>query len=277
MGEMADWIFPMQRRKKTPDPLDLVPLLVLFVAVGIFLPGFRILLILAFAAGLILLLAIGFLRRKNADRERVRSLFHEVFGRTDSAVSVASEDHQWTLDLLRSLEWKRYEDVVAAYTKHLGLRSETTRVGADGGIDVHVYESGNPKPVMVVQCKAWDSYKVGVKPLRELYGVMAAAQINEGAFFTTSEFTQEALEFARGKNLDLVNGSEFLTRIKQLPAESQTGLLRFATEGDYRTPTCPSCGTKMVHRVAKKGAQAGGNFWGCRNYPRCKRTFQKSE
>jgi len=35
-------------------------------------------------------------------------------------------------------------------------------------------------------------------------------------------------------------------------------------------PDCPSCGTKMVRRTAKTGANAGKEFWGCPSYPRCK-------
>lgn len=35
---------------------------------------------------------------------------------------------------------------------------------------------------------------------------------------------------------------------------------------------CPECGGAMVHRSAKRGANAGNMFWGCSNYPRCKGT-----
>lgn len=35
-------------------------------------------------------------------------------------------------------------------------------------------------------------------------------------------------------------------------------------------PACPKCGAPMVLRTAKSGANAGGSFWGCRNYPRCR-------
>lgn len=37
-----------------------------------------------------------------------------------------------------------------------------------------------------------------------------------------------------------------------------------------KTPTCPSCHTPMVIRVAKQGARAGSQFWGCSHYPGCK-------
>src|SRR5699024_9471119 len=33
---------------------------------------------------------------------------------------------------------------------------------------------------------------------------------------------------------------------------------------------CPKCGSKMVLRTARKGANAGNQFWGCTAYPKCK-------
>lgn len=36
------------------------------------------------------------------------------------------------------------------------------------------------------------------------------------------------------------------------------------------TPVCPKCASKMILRTAKSGANAGGQFWGCPNFPRCR-------
>lgn len=33
---------------------------------------------------------------------------------------------------------------------------------------------------------------------------------------------------------------------------------------------CPKCGSKMVLRTAKRGVNAGSQFWGCSAYPQCK-------
>lgn len=38
------------------------------------------------------------------------------------------------------------------------------------------------------------------------------------------------------------------------------------------TPSCPNCGAKMARRVARRGPNAGGAFWGCTTYPRCRGT-----
>ncbi|WP_459744626.1 topoisomerase DNA-binding C4 zinc finger domain-containing protein [Pseudomonas sp. 3A(2025)] len=35
-------------------------------------------------------------------------------------------------------------------------------------------------------------------------------------------------------------------------------------------PACPHCKQTMVMRVARTGANAGGNFWGCASYPKCR-------
>lgn len=35
-------------------------------------------------------------------------------------------------------------------------------------------------------------------------------------------------------------------------------------------PCCPSCGSDMVLRTARKGSNAGQQFWGCSQYPTCR-------
>ena len=35
-------------------------------------------------------------------------------------------------------------------------------------------------------------------------------------------------------------------------------------------PRCPKCGGEMILRTAKSGANQGGKFWGCSNFPRCR-------
>jgi len=38
------------------------------------------------------------------------------------------------------------------------------------------------------------------------------------------------------------------------------------------TLVCPQCGNKLVLRVAKRGPNAGNQFYGCKSYPKCKYT-----
>jgi hypothetical protein len=55
---------------------------------------------------------------------------------------------------------------------------------------------------------------------------------------------------------------------------------RSATNNEQPSPTlvnstgtsCPDCGSSMVKRKARRGANAGGEFWGCSTYPKCRGT-----
>ena len=38
------------------------------------------------------------------------------------------------------------------------------------------------------------------------------------------------------------------------------------------SPLCPKCGKPMLKRTAKKGQNAGSQFWSCSDYPNCRGT-----
>ena len=156
---------------------------------------------------------------------------------------------RWSLELLRRLEWRRFEELCAAYYE--------VAEGAD-------------KPPSVVQCKPSSVYTVGIKSVRELRAAMAAAGVPQGVLVACGTFTSEAKEFSRGENIELIDGTELLRKIGALDPEQEQALLKLATAGDFSTPTCPACGIKMTARTS---STEGRKFWGCLNYPRCKRTF----
>lgn len=284
---------PRYRRKKNADFSDLLlPVFVAVVLLITFVPWVRqllgtlFLLIVGLAVLVLIGLAVWFVWRKTRTEPDtdpipptmpVAPLPRAANGHVNLMIPPKlTPAPSWSLELISKLEWKRFEDVVAAYSGMLGYEAKTTRMGADGGVDVHLFEAGQQKPVAIIQCKAWNAYQVGVKPIRELYGVMAADGVSNGAFFTSGNFTTEALAWAEGKKLDLVDGREFLNRIQHLNPAQQQELLNVATEGDYTTPTCPSCGIKMVIRTSSRGRSEGQKFYGCRSYPRCQQTFKLS-
>jgi restriction system protein len=184
------------------------------------------------------------------------------------STAISEEDsppvEKWSLEALRSLEWKRFELLCAEYYEAINIQSQTIQCGADGGVDVKLFKVDPHNPIAVVQCKAWSS-SVGVKHIRELLGVMAYQKVRRGIFITTSTFTKDAKIFGDENPIQLLDGAELIRKIVELPKDKQERLLKKAFEGDYRTPTCASCGVKMKKR---QGTQS--SFWGCVNYPRCK-------
>lgn len=182
------------------------------------------------------------------------------------ATSVAKPT-EWSIELLRSLEWKRFEDVCQKFYELKGIRSQTTPLGPDGGIDIRLYQDDSGRATSIVQCKAWGKRRVGVQPVRELLGVMAHEKIGKAFFMASGNFSDEASSFAQSNPITLINGEMLVTMIKRLSKAEQQALLAFATKGDFTTPTCPSCGIKMRQ---VPGINGRTDFWGCQNYPRCR-------
>ncbi len=183
-----------------------------------------------------------------------------------------SKPTTWNDTVLTEIEWKRFETVTKEFLAMSGYEAQETNIGADGGVDIRLTKPGTEGFKGIVQCKAWNTYKVGVKPVRELFGVMAAEMIKSGMLITSGAFTAEAEEFAKGK-MTLISGRKFLELIWKLPEDKQQRLLNIALEGDYSTPTCPQCDIKMTLREGRKGRNPGSQFWGCVRYPRCKQTL----
>jgi restriction system protein len=177
---------------------------------------------------------------------------------------------KWTPELLKRLEWRRFEETCAAYFETLGFATRITPSRTGGGVDIGLCTSGSGTVSILVQCKPWDAYRVGIKPLRELRAAMTAAGIGEGVLATSSRFTQEAVTFAAKEHIDLIDGAGLLGKLADLLPEKSLALLKLATQGDFLTPTCPACGIKMISRTSTDG---GRKYWGCLNYPRCKQTF----
>ena len=173
----------------------------------------------------------------------------------------------WSIEVLRDMEWKRFEEICLAFYRAKGIRAECTPLGPDGGVDVRLYQAPDEpaRCTAIVQCKAWGEKLVGVKPVRELRGVMAHEKIEKAFFMAPGAYSDEARAFAQENRITLIDGTMFLAMLVRLPEDKSRDLLAQATAGDWTTPTCPHCGVKMVERSGKSG-----KFRGCRNYPKCR-------
>ena len=103
---------------------------------------------------------------------------------------------KWTRDLLKHLEWRRLEELCAAYFEELGFRTGLTHDRGDGAVDISLYAAGAETACILVHCKAWDAYPIGIKPLHELQGAMTSANVAEGVMVTAGRFTLDAVGFA---------------------------------------------------------------------------------
>lgn len=251
------------------------------------LPGW-----LALGAGLVLL-AVHFALKSKAERtspllkvvpnNRQPTLVKDISGRAaapapnwiaaatprtpTSAATPPKSSSTWSPAVFAAIEWRRFEAVCEALFAQAGFETRSQSHGADGGVDIWLHSTNAQGPAAVVQCKHWQGKPVGVKEIREFFGVMASHQVKRGTYATTSSYTADAQQFAKANGISAMDGPALLNLIATRTPEQQQALLAVAFEGEYWRPTCASCGIKMVERQPSKG---GTSFWGCSNFPRCK-------
>jgi restriction system protein len=104
-------------------------------------------------------------------------------------------DSQDGAECISKLSWQEFERLVCEAYRRRGYVAEVVgSTTGDGGVDIEL--SGNGE-LLLVQCKHWKAYKVGVAPTRELLGVVVSRRVRKGILVTSGVFTQEAKEFAR--------------------------------------------------------------------------------
>lgn len=184
--------------------------------------------------------------------------------------TVAASD---SVGSLNDMTWKEFEALVEEAYR---LRGYTVRRiggdGPDGGVDL-VLDRGAEK--VLVQCKQWRAMRVGVAVVRELYGAMAAQGAASGIVVTSGSFTPDAVDFASGRNIQLMAGRELHELIRDVRAAEPrlAGMTGPRTQGNPRElGGCPVCGSPMVRRTAKRGANSGEEFYGCSRFPVCRGT-----
>lgn len=187
-------------------------------------------------------------------------------------------DRQKSIESIRSLEWKQFEELLGEAFRRLGYSvKENASAGPDGGIDLTIKQNGN---VYLVQCKQWRVFKVGVKVVREMLGLVTAHGAQGTIIVTSGMFTQEAKAFAQGKPIDLIEGHQLvgmIDSVRREPAITASDTLVQTRSAGVPTMQpivsarqCPRCGGELVVKKALRGPTAGSSFWGCSSFPQCR-------
>ncbi len=117
---------------------------------------------------------------------------------------------------IRDLSWQEFEYLVGeAYRRQGYVVEETGSPSGDGGIDLSLRRGAE---WVVVQCKQWKARKVGVRPVRELYGVMTSEGATGAILVTCGSFTREAESFAQGKPIKLIGGQDLWDLVRAVKA-----------------------------------------------------------
>lgn len=181
-----------------------------------------------------------------------------------------------------------FEEWVAAQFEGLGYSVKLTGMHADHGIDLL---GEKPGEIAAVQCKNYRAWAVGEPALRDLLGAMQHYGADKGYLVTTGHLTQAALDWARGKPIEIWD-ADYLARLSThvaignpMDQQRQQGAAHSAfvapidTDPGFNEPVaeafpasaphCPKCGSVLVER---RNRQTGELFLACPGYPRCHHT-----
>lgn len=174
-------------------------------------------------------------------------------------------EKQKNINTLHSLRWDEFEELVGEAFRRQGysVKENSKKGQPDGGIDLILKQNGE---LTLVQCKHWKARQVGVKIVRELYGVMASEHADKGILVTSGLFTPDAKAFAANKPIEMIDGKQLLSLIGKVRKDHTI------SETSFDSEICPVCGSEMVLRIAKKGKNPGKQFWGCSRFPKCRGT-----
>lgn len=144
------------------------------------------------------------------------------------------------------MSWQQFETLVGEGFQRRGGRVKETGGGRpDGGVDLVLSKDGEKT---LVQCKQWKAFKVGVSTVRELYGVMAADGAAAGFVVTSGRFTQEAVAFAAGRNIHLMDGAALMKLLKEAKAQTD------ATSATKARTSVPLANPVPVAELRQDGA-----------------------
>lgn len=111
---------------------------------------------------------------------------------------------------LMELSPKEFESLIQNLFTTMGLDARQTRPSRDGGVDCVAFD---PRPIfggkVVIQAKRY-KHTVGVSAVRDLYGTLQNEGASKGILVTTSGYGQASFDFAAGKPIELIDGSNLL-------------------------------------------------------------------
>ena len=115
---------------------------------------------------------------------------------------------------LAAMDWQDFENLIRELFEQEfsspGGEVKITQASRDGGVDAVAFD---PDPIrggkIVIQAKRYTN-TVGVSAVRDLYGTMMNEGAMKGILVTTSNYGNDAYDFAKGKPLTLLNGANLL-------------------------------------------------------------------
>jgi restriction system protein len=195
---------------------------------------FAIALVLYPGIGLLLPVLLGLSKVFLIELNAVGVVFAMVLGVGWLDVQLTASERQrlleWTSNL-RLLDSTEFEWLVGEMFRREGWRVQETgrNDGPDGNIDLVLVRQNER---VIVQCKRWESWVVGVNEIRNFAGTLMREKLpaQSGIYVTLSKFGSQSRAEAEQVGIELIDSHDLLIRIETV----------------RRAEPCPVCGSPMI-------------------------------
>jgi len=117
------------------------------------------------------------------------------------------------LDQLGAMSPREFEEFTALLFRRMGYAVRITTASADEGVDLFIERNGR---TAIVQCKRYKG-NVGQPTVRDFYGTMIHNRAEQGYIVTTGTLSLPAQNWARGKQIHLVDGAQLMDWLESFP------------------------------------------------------------
>ncbi|MCU6708748.1 restriction endonuclease [Paenibacillus sp. J5C_2022] len=213
-------------------------------------------------------------RKSGANSRRPSQAAHRTSKETRSDENILASQ-------LENLSGAEFERLLALYFRDQGYKVKEVGIGGnDGGVDLVIIDQRGEKTAVQAKCYS-ESNKVPVQTIRELVAAKRNHDCILSLLITTSDLTSPAKAEAEKFKVDYWHGAIVEQKLKAWgkwqPNKKVSGKTRVSAgkaelstvrrEVAAASENC-SCGGTMVRRKSKQGSE----FWGCSNFPSCRRT-----
>jgi SNF2 family DNA or RNA helicase len=134
---------------------------------------------------------------------------YSLFGLKKNIPFKKSETNLKSVDI-NELNPYDFEIFVSDLFEKMNYHTRITKKSRDGGVDIYVkLNTPTGFDEMIIQCKHKENENstVGVDKVRELFGAVSSnIHLTKGILVTNGKFSNDSIAFAKGKNIDLIDG-----------------------------------------------------------------------
>ena len=139
----------------------------------------------------------------------------EALESANNALNAALKDE--LIEILLTVSPVRFERLILDFLNSLGYgggklsTSQLTKAGSDGGIDGVINEDALGLDAVYIQAKRYSpENKIGRPHIQQFIGSLTGESATKGVFVTTSDFSQDALDYVKRvqQRIVLINGEQ---------------------------------------------------------------------